>query len=80
MFEKECGNELPDIDADSPLYEEDMYWFGYILTYWHFLEGISGKEVLETYDVCKVLDEFDVLHTLSVKAAIEKIREDDRNE
>lgn len=79
-FEKEYESDLPETDGDSPLYEDDMYWFGYLLTYWHFLEGISGKQVLEEYDVCKILDEFEVLHTLSIKAAIDKIREDDRNE
>lgn len=79
-FEKEYESNLPEIDNDSPLYEEDMYWFGYLLTYWHFLDGTSGKDVLKEYDVCKILDEYDVLHTLSIKAAIEKIREDDRNE
>lgn len=79
-FEKEYESNLPEIDNDSPLYEDDMYWFGYLLTYWHFLDGTSGKDVLKEYDVCKILDEYDVLHTLSIKAAIEKIREDDRNE
>ena len=57
-----------------------IYWFGYLITYWHFLYGISGKEIMQKYDVCKILDEFDPLHTLSIKAAIDKIREDDRNE
>lgn len=79
-FEKEYESNLPEKDNDSPLYEDDMYWFGYLLTYWYFLDGTSGKGVLKEYDVCKILDEYDVLHTLSIEAAIEKIREDDRNE
>lgn len=79
-FEKECESNLPEIDNDSPLYEEDMFWFGYLLTYWHFLDGTSGKDVVKEYDVCKILDGYDVLHTLSIKVAIEKIREDDRIE
>lgn len=80
MFEKEYEGKLPDIDSDSPLYEDDMYWAGYLLTYWFFVDGTSGKSIMKQYDVCKMLDEYDVLHTLSVKAAISKIREDDRNE
>lgn len=80
MFEKEYMGKLPDIDSDSPLYEEDMYWMGYLLAYWCIAGDISGKDILEQYDVCKVLDEYDVLHTISIKAAIAKIREDDRNE
>lgn len=79
-FERECADHLPARDQDSPLYEDDMYWFGYLLTYWHFLDGTSGKDVLRLYDVRKILDEYDVLHTLSVKAAIDKIQEDDKNE
>lgn len=78
MFERECGDELPDMDDDSPLYGEDMYWAGYIMTYWYFMDGTTGKDIMKEYDMCKALDEYDVLHTLSVKAAISKIREDDR--
>lgn len=88
-FEKEYENNLPDIDEDSPLYEDDMYWMGYVITYWYFMEElegieeskrITGKQMLKEYDMCKALDEYDVLHTISVKAAIRKIKEDDRRE
>lgn len=79
-FEDEIKNDLPDKCEKADLYADNMYWFGYIITYWHFLEGISGKDIVINYDVCKILDEFDVLHTVSVKRAIEMIKEDDRNE
>lgn len=77
-FEIEYKDDLPDIDSASALYEEDMFWFGYLLTYWHFLDGTTGKEVLRRYDVCRILDGYDVLHTLSIPLAIENIKEDDR--
>lgn len=77
-FEREFENDLPSIDDDSPLYEDDLYWFGYIMAYWFFCDGTSGKEILEKINVCKVLDEYDILHTISVKHAIDKIKEDDR--
>lgn len=80
MFEKEYEDRLPDIDNDSPLYEDDMNWVGYLLTYWCFEESITGKNIMKQYDVYKIPDEYDVLHTLSIKAAISKIREDDKNE
>lgn len=80
MFEKEYENNLPEIDNDSPLYMDDMYWLGYLLTYWSFFDGTSGKDILKKYNVCKILDEYDVLHTLSVKTALKKIQEDDKNE
>lgn len=76
-FERECGNNLPTIDENSPLYADDVYWFGYVMAYWFFTDGTTGNEILQKYNVRKVLDEFDVLHTLSVKASIEKIKEDD---
>ena len=79
-FENEYESDLPEIDDTSPFYEDDMYWLGYLLTYWHFSDGITGKEILEKYDVSKALDEYVVLHTLSIKAAMDKIREDDKNE
>ena len=42
MFEKEYEDRLPEIDNDSPLYEDDMNWVGYLLTYWCFEEDITG--------------------------------------
>ena len=79
-FENECKNDLPDLDEDSPYYDDDMHWMGYLITYWHFFDGTTGKDIMREFDVRKVLDEFDVLHTLSIKAAIGKIREDDRRD
>lgn len=76
-FEKECNGALPSVDEDSPLYRDDVYWFGYITAYWFFTDGTTGREILEKYDVEKILDEFDALHSLSVKTAISKIKEDD---
>ena len=80
IFEKEYENDLPQKNEKGYLYADNMFWFGYIITYWHFLEGISGKEIVENFNVCKIIDEYDVLHTVSVKLAIELIKEDDRNE
>ena len=57
--------------------EDDLFWFGYIVAYWFFLDGTTGKEMLHKYDMKHSLDGYDVLHTLSVRTAIEKIKEDD---
>lgn len=76
-FEDEISPDLPSIDEDSPLYEDDLFWFGYIVAYWFFLDKISGTDILRQIDVGKMLDEYDVLHTLSPKHAIELIKEDD---
>ena len=54
MFEKEYEDNLPDIDSDSPVYDDDMYWIGYLLTYWCFEENVSGKDIIEQYkNFCK---------------------------
>lgn len=76
-FEQEIKNDLPHIDDDSPLYENDLYWFGYTAAYWFFTDGTTGKDLLAKIDVKKMLDEYETLHTLSIKHAIAKIREDD---
>jgi len=76
-FECEYDGNLPSLDENSPLYKDDVYWFGYITAYWFFIDGTKGKDILEKYNVNKILDEYDVLHSLSVKSAISKIKEDD---
>jgi hypothetical protein len=78
VFDEEFAGKLPEIDEDSPLYAEDAYWLGYVLTYWFFLDGTNGKEIVKSYDLDRVLDSYDVLHTVSVKTAIDMIKEDDR--
>lgn len=80
IFETECDKNLPKCDLDSVFYEADMYWLGYLLTYWQFAYDISGKEILKKYNIRKTLDEYDTLHTLELRAAIKKIQEDNKNE
>ena len=45
---------------------------------WIQIENVSNKYIYKTYDLNKILDEFDVLHTLSIENAIDHIKEDDR--
>lgn len=47
------------------------------MAYWFFIEQISGTDILKMYDVDRILDSYDALHTVSVKLAIEEIEEDD---
>lgn len=76
-FEQELAGDLPRKDDESPAYADDVFWFGYLMAYWYFSDGTAGKEILQEINVRKVLDEYQPLHTLSVKAAIAKIKEDD---
>lgn len=76
-FEAEYKDDLPSIDDDSIYYEDDLYWFGYITAYWYFLDGTTGREIVNKYDINRILDHYDILHTISVQHAIDKIKEDD---
>lgn len=42
-FENEIKDDLPHIDDDSPLYEDDLYWFGYTAAYWFSPMERQGK-------------------------------------
>ena len=81
-FEKELGNNLPRVDEASEeqlkYYAETVYWMGYVTAYWFFMDGTTGTDILNTIDIRKTVNEVDVLHTLSVKTAIRKIKEDNR--
>lgn len=76
-FEKECADNLPSIDEDSPYYEDDLYWFGYITAYWYFIDGTTGQDIVNKIDINNVLDNYEILHSLGVKHAIDKIKEAD---
>ncbi len=56
--------------------KEVMYWGGYIFSYWIFSRDIAGDNILKRFDVKKILQCYDTLHTLSPEAAIEIIVED----
>lgn len=45
------------------------------MAYWFFIEQISGLDILKKYDVDRILDSYGDLHTVSVKRAIEEIKE-----
>ena len=59
-----------EMDADV------MFWTGYLLMYWQFMEGLSGEELIHKYDLKSIMENYDVLHTMSVKAAIKTIKQD----
>lgn len=60
-------------------YDKDAaFWFGYLVTYWCYMYHTTGSEILQKYDVVKIVDDYELLHTLSVKIAIERITEDDK--
>lgn len=53
-----------------------MYWFGYITMYFSLSFAKSPLEIYEEYDIEKIIESYDTLHTLSSKVAVDKIKND----
>ena len=58
----------------DPLYPELMYWAGYVLSYWMFLDDITWQDLDNAYDIENVLQAYETLHTLSVERCIQEIK------
>lgn len=64
-------------DTENVEIDDDvLYWFGYIVSYWCFSEEIEPCCIAQNYDLKSILDAYEMLHSLSVKTAIEKIKEE----
>jgi len=68
--------EIEPLEEEQRDYRELMYWTGYILTWFSFLYKMPPKEVAEKYDIEKIMQCYDTLHTVSPKRACEEIIEE----
>lgn len=75
-FEREMKSCCPQYDEDGDLYEDDLFWFGYITAYWCIEKNITGKDIVDKINIDGMLDNYEILHTISVKSAIKKIEEE----
>ena len=75
-FEENSGPFLQG-EVNNISFSDVAYWFGYLVTYWCYSYEIKGKDISSKYNVQKIIEDYDTLHTLSVKTAIQKIMEDD---
>lgn len=66
------ANEFSSFAFGDQYDKDAAFWFGYLITYWCYMYHITGSEILQKYDVKKIADDYELLHTLSVKIAIEK--------
>ena len=57
-------------------FADAMYWFGYITMYFSLSFAKSPLEIYEEYDIEKIIESYDTLHTLSSKVAVDKIKND----
>lgn len=71
----EFGNTLPQ--KHGTINGPALSWFGYISLYMALSENITGKSIEEEYDIENILADYDTLHTMSVKAAIQEIENSD---
>ena len=62
------------ISKSKKSFPDEMYWVGYLLTYWEFMDHVPGKE-LNSCDVVWLINQYDTLHTTSVEYAISEIKE-----
>ena len=62
------------LKKSDELFPDEMYWMGYLLTYWGFDEQITGPE-LKQYDIVWIFNQYDTLHTTSIEYAINSIKE-----
>jgi len=75
FFEKN-RNELAVSSEKEMLYDDVLFWFGYLITYWCLELKETPTNIMRNYDVSEILYSYDVLHTISIKEAITKIKED----
>ena len=75
-FLTENKEHLTTIQSNTILSNEMLYWGGYLVTYWCLEYQETAKDISKKYDIEKIMYSYEVLHSLSIKAAIEKIKED----
>ena len=68
-------------DIENPEYivldTDAAFWMGYVVMSWVFSEGVTGEDLKE-YDFDAFYWGYDVLHTQSVKYAIDVVKEEYR--
>lgn len=74
----ENRGRLDAVQANKVMPNEILFWFGYLITYliayWCLKYQETARNILKTYDIESIVYSYEVLHSLSVKSAIEKIK------
>jgi hypothetical protein len=76
--ELEYNLEKSEIQENADYVADVMYWGGYIFMYFSLENKITPQNMLDNYDIVRILQCYDTLHTVSSKVAVEKIDEDFR--
>lgn len=75
-FMEEGKKQFEAGKSDRMFSDDALFWIGYLITYWCLEYQESAKNIMNNYDLENMLYSYETLHTISVKAAIDKIKED----
>lgn len=68
---------IDDLYPEESYFNNDiMYWSGYLFSCWIFMEDVSPQQILQSYDIDKILLCYDTLHTVSIEVAVDMIKSD----
>ena len=65
---------LPETNI-SDFDENAMFWLGYVMMYWCLTDTITGSYIVSNYDLEKIYQFYDILHSLKVSSSINDIKE-----
>lgn len=70
--------DIADDGEDIQIDDDVLFWFGYLVTYWCFEKDSLPDSIARQYDIASILNGYEMLHSISVKMAMDKIMEDYR--
>ena len=73
---EELNEEVGGLKKAGTVYHNEiMYWSGYTYRYWHYYTGENSKEIYKIVDAETMATGYLGLHTLDVKMAIDRLKE-----
>lgn len=71
----EVFDEDNSIESGETYDIDMMHWLGYLYSYWHYVNEVTSKEILDMISPEDILKNYDVLHTQSNKYTLDWIYE-----
>lgn len=63
-------------ESDTSMNTPALYWIGYVLMAWIYLNHIEPTTILNSYNIKEIILDYPVLHTLSLQATIDEFSKD----
>ncbi|WP_294578434.1 DUF3990 domain-containing protein [uncultured Thomasclavelia sp.] len=68
-------NKINDYEKSKLFYLMHIgYWFGYFICRWKINEGITGYDILNNYDITRIILNYENLHQKSLNEIIDEIK------